>query len=209
MADTPENPVPTPSPGPKAPNPIVKLAIEVGPLVLFFVTNAKFGIYAATGTFMVAITVALLASWLLERRLPPMALFTAVFVLVLGGLTIYLENDLFIKLKPTIVNTLFALILIGGLMTGRLLLKVVFSTAFTLTDEGWRLLTHRWIVFFFVLAIVNEIVWRNVSTDTWVTFKVFGIMPLTVVFTLTLIPFLMRHAPPDPEAKAASEEAEG
>ncbi len=207
MADTPENPVPTPAPGQKAPNPIVKLAIEVGPLVLFFIANSKYGIYAATGTFMVAITVALLASWLLERRLPPMALFTAVFVLVLGGLTIYLENDLFIKLKPTIVNTLFALILMGGLATGRLLLKVVFNTAFTLTDEGWRLLTHRWIAFFFVLAILNEIVWRNVSTDTWVSFKVFGIMPLTILFTLTLIPFLMRHAPP--EESAADEGAEG
>jgi len=122
-----------------------------------------------------------------------MALFTAVFVVVLGGLTIYLQDELFIKLKPTIVNFLFALILIGGLMMEKQFLKFVFGAAFQLTDEGWRLLTIRWIFFFFVLAFLNEIVWRTCTTDQWVTFKVFGIMPLTIVFTITLVPLLNRH----------------
>jgi intracellular septation protein len=189
---------------PENPNPLAKLAIEAGPLLVFFIANMKFGIFAATGAFMAAITISLLASWFLERRLPPMALFTAAFVLVLGGLTIYLEDELFIKLKPTIVNTLFAGILTVGLLTGRLLLKIVFGAAFQLTDEGWRILTRRWIVFFLILAILNEVVWRSTSTDTWVSFKVFGIMPLTIVFGITLLPLLKRHELPEEEEERAA-----
>lgn len=206
MPDTPLNPAPpnSESPGPEAPspppenapNPLAKVAIEAGPLLVFFLANWKFDIFVATGSFMAAITVSLIASWLLERRLPPMALFTAAFVLILGGLTIYLQDELFIKLKPTIVNLLFAGILGAGLATGRMFMKVVFGTAFQLTDVGWRILTLRWIVFFIVLAILNEIVWRSFSTDTWVSFKVFGIMPLTLLFGATLIPLLNRYELP-------------
>jgi len=199
MSDTQQNPERLPPHESRAKNPLVKLAIEIGPLVLFFIANAKFGIFAATGTFMVAITISLIASWLHEHKLPPMALFTAVFVLILGGLTLYLQDELFIKLKPSIVNTLFALILTLGLMARKLLLKVVFDAAFDLTDEGWRLLTIRWIFFFLFLAGINEVVWRNFSTDTWVAFKVWGIMPLTLLFTLSLVPFLVRHAPENEE----------
>jgi intracellular septation protein len=178
-------------------SPGVKLLIEAGPLLVFFLTNKGYGIFAATGAFMLAIVASLAASWTLERRLPPMALFTAVFVLVFGGLTLWLDDELFIKLKPTIVNALFALILGLGLASRKLLLKVAFGEAFRLTEEGWRALTLRWIAFFVLLALVNEIVWRNFSTDAWVSFKVFGILPLTVLFSLSLVPLIHRHRLPD------------
>jgi len=178
---------------PRRASPLAKLAIEAGPLLVFFVVNGRAGIFAATGAFMVAILASLAVSWTLERRLPPMALFTAVFVLIFGGLTLWLEDEVFIKLKPTIVNGLFALILSLGLASGKLLLKVVFGDAFRLTDAGWRALTVRWIGFFVVLAALNEVVWRSVSTDAWVKFKVFGILPLTFLFSVSLVPLLGRH----------------
>ncbi len=174
-------------------NPLVKLIVEAGPLVVFFVANAKFGIFIATGAFMVAITASLAVAWVLERRLPVLPLVTAAFVLVFGGLTLYLQDELFIKLKPTIVNALFATILLGGLAFGRSLLQPVFGPVFKLTDTGWRQLTLRWALFFVVLALLNEFVWRNFSTDAWVSFKVFGIMPLTILFSVVQLPLINRH----------------
>ncbi len=179
------------------PSPLTKILIEMGPLVVFFVGNAKFGIFPATAAFMVAITLSLIVSWRIERRLPPMALFTGIFVLVFGGLTLYLADELFIKLKPTIVNSLFAILLTAGLLMKKLLLKVVFGEAFQVTEEGWRILTVRWIFFFLFLAALNEVVWRNFSTDTWVSFKVFGVMPLTLLFSASLMPILNRHQLPE------------
>ena len=181
-------------------NPLLKLALELGPLAVFFFANAKFGIFAATGAFMVAITVALTASWLLTRRLAIMPLVTGIVVLVFGGLTLALQDEIFIKMKPTIVNTLFGGVLIGGLFFGKSLLGYVFDSVFQLTDEGWRKLTLRWGLFFFVLAMVNEVIWRNFSTDFWVSFKVFGMMPLTIVFTLTQMPLIQRHSLDDKES---------
>ncbi len=175
-------------------NPFLKLLLELGPLGVFFFANAKAGIFAATGAFMVAIAVALAASWLLTRRLAIMPLVTGIVVLVFGGLTLALQDEVFIKMKPTIVNALFGGVLIGGLAFGRSLLGYVFDSVFHLTDEGWRKLTLRWGLFFFALAILNEMVWRNFSTDFWVSFKVFGMMPLTVVFTLTQMPLIQRHS---------------
>ena len=175
-------------------NPLFKLTLELGPLAIFFFANAKFGIFAATGAFMVAITVALAASWLLTRRLAIMPLVTGIVVLVFGGLTLALQDEIFIKMKPTIVNTLFGGVLIGGLFFGKSLLGYVFDSVFQLTDEGWRKLTLRWGLFFFLLAIVNEVIWRNFSTDFWVSFKVFGMMPLTIIFTLTQMPLIQRHS---------------
>jgi intracellular septation protein len=180
-------------------NPFLKLALELGPLVVFFFANARFGIFYATAIFMAAIAVALAVSFALTRRLPIMPVVTGIVVLVFGGLTLILQDDVFIKMKPTIVNALFGTVLLGGLVIGRPLLGYVFDSVFRLDNEGWRKLTLRWGIFFFALAVLNEIVWRSFSTDAWVTFKVFGILPLTIVFTLTQMPLIQRHALPEPE----------
>ncbi|MDX2145569.1 MAG: septation protein A [Rhodospirillaceae bacterium] len=171
----------------------LKLALEMGPLLVFFFCNARFGIFTATMVFMVATVAALAVSYTLVRKVPIMPLVGGAFVLIFGGLTIWLEDDLFIKLKPTIVNLLFAAILFAGLAMRRMFIKIVLEAAIQLTDAGWLILTRAWIAFFVVLAAVNEIVWRNFATDTWVSFKVFGIMPLTLVFSFALIPIIMKH----------------
>jgi intracellular septation protein len=182
--------------------PLVKLVLELGPLALFFFANAyagRFGyaddqrIYVATGLFIVATLVALAISFALIRKLPIMPMVSGVVVLVFGGLTLFLQDELFIKLKPTIVNTLFGVILLGGLYFRKPLLQIVLDSVFELTEEGWRKLTLRWALFFFALAALNEVVWRTQTTDFWVSFKVLGIMPLTIVFALAQTPLLMRY----------------
>jgi intracellular septation protein len=175
-------------------NPILKIALDLGPLVLFFFANSRFGIFTATATFMVAVLAALAASYVLTRRLPIMPVVTAIIVLIFGGLTLILHNDTFIKVKPTIIYALFGAVLLGGLAFGKPLLGVVFDSLFHLTAEGWRKLTVRWALFFFVLAVLNEIVWRNTSTNIWVDFKVFGVMPLTLVFGALQYPLLQKYA---------------
>jgi len=174
-------------------NPLLKLALEMGPLAVFFIANTKFGIFTGTAAFMVATVIALGVSYALMRTIPVMPLVTAGFVLVFGGLTLYLADETFIKLKPTIVNLMFAGILFAGLVTGRLLIKIVLESAFQLTERGWLLLTRAWIAFFLFLAALNEVVWRNFPTDTWVDFKVFGVMPLTLLFSFALMPVILRH----------------
>jgi intracellular septation protein len=181
-------------------NPFLKLVLEMGPLVVFFLANQKAGIFAATGLFMAAVLLSLVVSYALTRHLPVMPMVTAVVVLVFGGLTLWFHDELFIKLKPTIVNSLFGTVLLGGLWFGRPLLPLVLDTVFQLTDEGWRKLTFRWGVFFFVLAAINEVVWRTQTLDTWVNFKVFGIMPLTVAFALAQTPLILKHEIKPPAA---------
>jgi len=196
--------------------PLLKLALELGPLGVFFLFNSrgeqiaesfpilqKVGepIFLATAAFMVAITISLTVSLWLTKRLPIMPLVSGVVVLVFGALTLWLHDELFIKLKPTIVNCLFGAILLGGLFFGKSLLGYVFDSAFKLTDEGWRKLTFRWGIFFFVLAAINEIVWRNFSTDFWVNFKVFGVMPITLIFTMTQLPLIQKYAIMDESEK--------
>ncbi len=175
-------------------NPFLKLALDIGPLVLFFAANARFGIFAATGAFMVAVLVALAVAYVKTRRIEIMPLVTAVIVIIFGGLTLFLHNDTFIKLKPTIIYLLFGGTLMGGLLFGKTFLGILFNSVFDLTEEGWRKLTWRWAFFFFALAILNEIVWRNFSTDTWVSFKLFGVVPLTFLFGAAQYPLLQRYA---------------
>ena len=175
-------------------NPMLKLALDLGPLLLFFFVNARFGIYAATGAFMAATIVSLIVTYVLIRRIAVMPLVSAIVVMVFGGLTLYLQNEMFIKLKPTIIYALFGAILLGGLAMGRSLLALVMDSLFQLDEEGWKSLTLRWGVFFIVMAVVNEIVWRSVSTDAWVAFKTFGFLPLTILFALAQAPLMMRHS---------------
>lgn len=180
---------------PKPINPLLKLALELGPLVIFFVANARADLLTATAAFMVATLVALSVSYVLQKRLPLMPVVTGVVVLVFGGLTLLLNDDTFIKLKPTIVNTLFALVLFSGLIFWkRPLLGLVLDSVISIDDDGWRKLTLRWAFFFVFLAVLNEIVWRNFSSDFWVSFKVFGIMPITMVFALAQIRLIERHS---------------
>ncbi|MQP65114.1 septation protein A [Niveispirillum sp. SYP-B3756] len=182
-------------------NPLLRLLLEAGPLGLFFLFNAKAGLMVGTGVFMAAITVALIVNWLLERRLPVMPLVGCVFVLVFGGLTLWLDNDLFIKIKPTVVNLLLSVTLFVGLFLKRNLLKVVLGAALELKEEGWRILTVRWAWFFLFLAVANEIVWRSFDTDTWVNFKVFGIMPISILFSMLQVPVIMKHQKQDSDVK--------
>jgi intracellular septation protein len=185
------------------PKPAIKLALELGPLALFFVTNYKFGIFPATGVLMVSVLAALAVSYYLTRRLPVMPVVTAVAVTIFGALTFLLHDEIFIKLKPTIVNSLFGVTLLGALAFGKPLLPVVLDSVMHLSEEGWRKLTLRWGIFFFVLAALNEIVWRTQTTDFWAGFKAFGIMPLTVLFALSQVPLIMRY-----EVKPSEEKTE-
>ena len=176
---------------------MLKLAIEAGPLVVFFVVNSRADIFIGTAAFMVAIVISLTVNWTIERKLPIVPLVSAGVILVFGGLTLYLADDLFIKLKPTIINGLFATILLGGLAAGQTLLKPVFGSAFQLNDRAWRVLTLRWGLYFIVLAVINEIVWRNFSTEFWVGFKLFGALPLTLLFAAAQTPLILRSQPPE------------
>ncbi|MFL6797148.1 MAG: septation protein A [Xanthobacteraceae bacterium] len=196
-------------------DPGLKLALDLGPLLLFFAANTRpqlfapllapllgpelvsgehAGIFTATAVFMVAVLATLAVGYALTRHLPLMPLVTAVIVVVFGGLTLALQNETFIKLKPTIIYLLFGGVLLGGLAFGKSLLGVLFDTVFHLQEEGWRKLTLRWALFFLVLALLNEIVRATQTTDTWVTFKVFGVLPLTLLFAALQYPLLTKYA---------------
>jgi len=175
-------------------NPILKLTLDVGPLVLFFVANSRFGIFGATGAFMAAVVAALLVSYTMTRQWPIMPVVTAIVVLVFGGLTLALHDETFIKLKPTIIYVLFGGILLGGYILEKPFLAILFDSMFHLTPEGWRKLTLRWALFFLALAVLNEAIWRTQSTDFWVNFKLFGFVPITFVFAALQYPLLMRYA---------------
>ena len=170
-----------------------KLLIEMGPLVAFFIANWKAGIFWGTGIFMGATVISLIASWVLTRKLAMVPLVSAVFVAIFGALTLWLHSDLFIKVKVTLINALFGVVLLGGVAMGRSYLKLIMGEAVKLTDQAWRTLSIRWGVFFLALAVLNEIVWRNVSTDSWVNFKVFGLLPITLIFAFANAPFMSRH----------------
>jgi intracellular septation protein len=175
------------------PHPLFKLATELGPLLVFFVANAKFHLFVATGAFMVAIVAAMIASYVVTRHVPVMTLVTGAIVIVFGTLTLALHDETFIKVKPTIIYGLFAATLGGGLLFGRSFIAVMFDQMFNLTPQGWRLLTFRWAMFFFAMALLNEAIWRTQSTDFWVNFKVFGVTPLTMLFAVTQMPLIKRY----------------
>ena len=208
------------TPADKKLNPWLKLTLELGPLLIFFLANARgeklaaswplindLGgpIFFATASFIVATLLALAVSYALTRHLPLMPFVTAIVVVVFGGLTLWLQDATFIKMKPTIIYLLFGGVLLGGLAFGRSLLGYVFDAMFKLSDEGWRKLTLRWGLFFLLLAVLNEILWRNVSTDTWVTFKVFGFLPLTFLFAMAQMPLINRHTLPDEGASTTAD----
>lgn len=185
-----------------------KLLIEMGPLVAFFIANWKAGIYWGTGIFMVATAIALAASWILTRKIAMVPLVSAVFVALFGALTLWLHSDLFIKVKVTLINALFGAVLLGGVAFGRSYLKLIMGEAVRLTEEAWRTLSIRWGVFFFVMAALNEVVWRSFSTDAWVNFKVFGLLPLTLVFALSNAPYMTKHMIEDDKIEDDKAEAQ-
>ena len=179
-----------------------KLALDLGPLLIFFAAFKFLGIFAATAAFMVAVLAALAIGYALEKKLSPMPIFTAVLVVIFGGLTLYLKNDLFIKMKPSVLYAFFGAMLLGGLRFNRLFIKYVFAQAFELDETGWKKLTIRWGIFFLALAALNETVWRLTSTETWVAFKVWGIIPLLFLFALAQTPLVMKHQSPDGDKNA-------
>ena len=190
-------------------NPGLKFALELGPIIVFFFANLRGGwlvakfpvladlggpLFVATAFFMAATVLSLLVSKIVFKHLPVMPFVSGIVVLVFGGLGIYLQNELFIKMKPTIINALFGFALLGGLFFGKSLLGYVFNAAFQLDEEGWKKLTLRWGIFFLFLAVLNEVVWRNFSNDAWISFKLWGTMPITILFTMAQMPLIMKHS---------------
>ena len=177
-----------------------QLLIDVGPLLVFFAANffapvpAALKIFAATGAFMAAMVAAMIYSALRFRRISPMLWFSGVLVVVMGGVTIWLHDETFIKMKPTFYYLLVAALLAFGLFTGRPLLKRVLGSSYPgLDEDGWRKLTRNWALFFAFMAVLNEGVWRNTTTDFWIGFKLWGAIPLTFLFALANIPMLLKH----------------
>ena len=166
-------------------NGIIKLLVDIGPLAVFFVFYTRSDLQTAILPFMIATIIAVLFSYIMEKKIPLMPTVGAGIILVFGGLTMYFNNEVFFKMKPTIINILFAIVLYGGEIFKKPLLKYLLGSTLKLQEVGWSILTKRWIGFFIALAILNEIIWRTQSTDLWVNFKVFGILPITFIFTLT------------------------
>jgi intracellular septation protein len=175
----------------------LKPVVDYTPLAAFFIAYLIKGLFFATGALMAATVVVVILSLAIDRRVPIMPLATAGIVMLFGGLTLWFNDERFIKMKPTIVQALFSVALFGGLLFRKPLLKSVLGSAWQLTDRGWFLLTFRFAVFFAAMAVLNEVVWRSVSTDLWVNFKIFGILLLTFVFTAFQVPLITRYQIPD------------
>lgn len=176
-----------------------RFLLDMGPLLVFFLAYRFMGLMAATGALIAFTLISLLITYSLEKRIAAMPLISGIAVAIFGGMTLWLNNDFFIKIKPTLVNLLFAFILLGGLYMKKPLLKYVLGSAFSVSNEGWMKLTFRWGVFFIFLACLNEYIWRNFSVDFWVNFKVFGMFTLTLFFTLCQIPLIKRYWVEEPK----------
>ena len=172
---------------------VAKLLIDIGPLAVFFIFYTRSGLQEAILPLMIATVIAVLVSYVLEKKIPIMPTLGAGIVLIFGGLTIYFNDETFIKMKPTIINAVFAIILYGGIIFKKPLLKYLLGAALKLEEEGWKILTQRWIAFFIALAVLNEVVWRTQTTDLWVNFKVFGILPITFIFTMSQFPLIKKY----------------
>ena len=172
---------------------ILKILIDIGPLAIFFIFYSRGNLQSAILPFMVATIIAVLLSYIIEKKIPIMPTVGAGIILIFGGLTIYFDNEIFFKMKPTIINIVFACVLYGGELYNKPLLKFLLGGTLKLQNKGWSLLTKRWIGFFIALAILNEIVWRTQSTDIWVNFKVFGILPITFIFTMTQFSLIKKY----------------
>ncbi len=168
--------------------------VEYGPILIFFLAYYMADLFVATASIMIATVFALALSYVFDRHVPIMPLITAGIIGVFGGLTLWLQDETFIKMKPTIIQAIFGAVLISGLIVNRLFLKSLMGAAWQITDEGWRVLTVRFAIFFFFLAALNEVVWRTQSTEVWVNFKVFGLMSLTIIFILTQLSLLKRYS---------------
>ena len=175
-------------------NSFIKLFIDIGPLAVFFIYYKISGdLIEAILPLMVATVFSVLISYILEKKIPIMPTLGAGIVVIFGGLTIIFDNKIFIFMKPTIINIIFAAILYGGIILKKPLLKYLLGSALKLEEEGWTILTQRWTAFFIALAVLNEIVWRTMSEEFWVSFKVFGILPITFIFTMTQFPLIKKY----------------
>ena len=171
-----------------------KLLLDLGPLVVFFATNYITGDFMlAVGLLVAATVVALAAGWMLERRISMMALFGCVAVAFFGGLSLYFDNELFIKIKPTVLTVLLAAVIASGRLLGRNPLGLLMGTQLRMRDAGWRALSWLWVAMFLTTALANEIAWRSLSTDDWVTFKVFGITAISLLFAVLSVPVMTKH----------------
>lgn len=172
---------------------LLKLLVDVGPLAVFFIFYSRGDLQSAILPLMIATIIAVAFSYIMEKKIPIMPTIGAAIILVFGGLTIYFDNEIFFKMKPTIINILFAFILYGGELINKPILKYLLGSTLKLQNTGWSILTKRWIGFFIALAVLNEIVWRTQSTDLWVNFKVFGILPITFIFTMTQFSLIKKY----------------
>ena len=172
---------------------ISKIFVDIGPLAVFFIFYTRGNLQSAILPFMIATVIAVLFSYIVDKKIPIMPTVGAGIILVFGGMTIYFDNDVFFKMKPTIINLLFAVILYAGQLLNKPILRYLLGSALKLEDLGWQILSKRWIGFFIALAILNEIIWRTQSTDMWVNFKVFGILPITFIFTMTQFPLIKKY----------------
>ena len=176
--------------------PLIKFATDFGPLLIFFIIyfNNEQNLKLAIPPFVIATLIALIVVYFLEKKLPMMPLVSGILITVFGGLTLYFDNKIFFYMKPTIINLIFATVLLfGKFFTKKPLLKLLFQNALHLEEEGWKKLSQRWVYFFIFVAILNEIVWRTQTEVFWVNFKVWGLLPITFLFTASQIPLINKY----------------